>query len=360
MGLALLEIARLIDGRLSGSSDLEITGAATIATARPGEITLADNPKLATQLSRSQAAAVLVPIGFEPAGIPFITVEDVHGAFAQVVRQFRPARQPRHVGVSHAAYVSLSAKLARDVEVHPGATIGDHVQIGSGCIIHSGVRILDGCRIGQGVTLFPNVVLYENTVIGNRVLIHAGAVLGAYGFGYSQVNGQHKLSAQLGYVEIEDDVDIGACCTIDRGTYGPTIIGTGTKIDNHVQIAHNVRVGKHNLLCSQAGIAGSATTGDYVVMGGQVGVRDHVHIGDRAMLGGQAGVMNDIPTGHRVVGTPAIDEKETYLVWAVTHKLPEMRKKIIELERKLTTLSTEVHQTESQLRPHSPPEEDAA
>ena len=339
MPLPLHEIARLVDGRLCGATDLEITGAATIATARPGEITLADSPKLVPQLSRSQAAAVIVPEGFEPAGIPFISVGDVHEAFAKVVRHFRPQMQHRHIGVSHAANISLSARIASDVEVDPGANIGDHVEIGPGCVIHSGVCILDGCRIGEGVTIFPNVVLYENTLVGNRVIIHAGAVIGAYGFGYSLAGDRHKLGAQLGYVEIEDDVEIGACTAIDRGTYGPTLIGQGTKIDNHVQIAHNCRIGKHNLICSQVGIAGSATTGDYVVMAGQVGVRDHVHIGDRAILGAQCGIMKDVPAGSHLIGSPAVDEKEQYLVWAAMYKLPEMRKKLIELERKLAALT---------------------
>ena len=339
MGLPLHEIARLVDGRLCGATDLEITGAATIATARPGEITLADSPKLVPQLSRSQAAAVIVPEGFEPAGIPFISVGDVHEAFAKVVRHFRPQMQHRHVGVSHAASISLSANIAADVEVNPGAVIGDHVEIGPGCVIHSGVCILDGCRIGEGVTIFPNVVLYENTLVGNRVIIHAGAVIGAYGFGYTLAGDRHKLGAQLGYVEIEDDVEIGACTAIDRGTYGPTLIGQGTKIDNHVQIAHNCRIGKHNLICSQVGIAGSATTGDYVVMAGQVGVRDHVHVADRAILGAQCGIMKDVPPGSHLIGSPAVDEKEQYLVWAAMYKLPEMRKKLIELERKLAALT---------------------
>ena len=341
MSLQLSEIARLIDGRLCGVGDLEIVGAATIATAKQGEITLADHLRLAPKLARSLAAAVIVPPGFEPTGLPYIVVEDVHGAFSKVVRQFRPQKPSRQMGVSHAAFVSLSAKIGPRVEVFPGATIGDHVEIGEGSTIHSGVRIMDGCRIGRGVTIFPNAVLYDNTIIGDRVLIHGGAVLGAHGFGYSLVDGKHKPSAQLGYVEVEDDVEIGACCTIDRGTYGPTLIGAGTKLDNHVQIAHNVRIGKHNLICSQSGVAGSSTTGDYVVLGGQVGVRDHVHIGDGAALGGQCGVMNDIPAGVKVVGTPGIEEKQQRLVWATTHKLPEMRRKMIQLERTLAALLAE-------------------
>ena len=193
--------------------------------------------------------------------------------------------------------MSPSARLDDDVDIHPGATVGEDARIGRHSTIHAGVQIGAGCKIGSGVTIFPNAVLYENTVVGDRSVIHAGAVLGAFGFGYKMVGGQFQLSAQLGHVEIGCDVEIGACSTIDRGTYSATIIGDGTKIDNQVMIAHNCRIGRHNMICSQVGIAGSTTTGDYVVMAGQVGVRDHVHIGAGAVLGAKSGVANDVPDG---------------------------------------------------------------
>lgn len=192
---------------------------------------------------------------------------------------------------------------------------------------------MSGCQLGEQVVLFPNVVLYENTVIGARSILHANAVIGAYGFGYHQVNGRHQLSAQLGNVVIGEDVEIGACSTIDRGTYGATRIGDGTKIDNQVQIAHNCRIGRRNLICSQVGIAGSTTTGDDVVMAGQVGVRDHVHIGAGAMLGAKAGVMNDVPDGAAYLGIPATPERQQMLIQAALHKLPELKKQLKALQR---------------------------
>src|SRR5205814_5289138 len=167
-------------------------------------------------------------------------------------------------------------------------------------------------KMGPDSTLFPNAVLYGNTILGRQVLIHGGAVLGAYGFGYSTVDGRHKLSAQLGYVEVGDNVEIGAGTTIDRGTYGPTVIGSGTKIDNLVQIGHNCRIGRHNLICSQAGTAGSSTTGEYVVIGGQVGVADHIHVGDGALIGGKCGLMNDAQPGKRYLGAPAVEERQFF------------------------------------------------
>ena len=191
------------------------------------------------------------------------------------------------------------------------------------------------------MTIFPNAVLYENTEVGPRCVIHANAVLGAYGFGYGFADGRHVLSAQLGNVVLGADVEIGAGATIDRGTYGPTTIGEGTKIDDLVMVAHNCRIGRHNMLCSQVGIAGSTTTGDYVVMAGQVGVRDHVHIGDRAVLGAMAGVTNDVPDGSRMIGIPATPEREQKIKQAALSKLPEMRRQLKQLQRIVETLAKE-------------------
>jgi UDP-3-O-[3-hydroxymyristoyl] glucosamine N-acyltransferase len=262
----------------------------------------------------------------------------VHAAFAKIVCHFRPVRQQPRTGVSPHAIVSASARLAHDVDIHPGATIGDGVTIGAGATVHAGVRIMAGCTIGERVTIFPNAVLYENTVVGPRSVIHAGAVLGAYGFGYVAVGGKHQLSAQLGYVELGADVEVGACTTIDRGTYGPTVIGEGTKIDNQVMIAHNCRIGRHNMICSQVGIAGSTTTGDYVVMAGQAGVRDHVHIGDRAVLGAKAGVPNDVPADTSVLGIPARPEREQKLIFAAIARLPEFRHQLKALQAAVARL----------------------
>jgi UDP-3-O-[3-hydroxymyristoyl] glucosamine N-acyltransferase len=242
------------------------------------------------------------------------------------------------IGKSPHAYVAPTVKLGANVDIHPGASVADGVVIGAHTTIHSGVRIMPDCVIGSGVTIFPNVVLYKNTRVGDRVIIHAGSIIGAYGFGYRQVDGRHLLSAQLGNVEIAADVEIGAATTIDRGTYGPTIIGEGTKIDNLVMIAHNCRLGRHNLICSQVGVAGSTTTGDYVVMAGQVGVRDHVHIGDRAVLCSKAGVSNDVRAGEEVLGSPASPLRQAKLQMAAVAKLPEMRRQFRIMQRQLAQL----------------------
>jgi UDP-3-O-[3-hydroxymyristoyl] glucosamine N-acyltransferase len=328
MQATLAELAALVGGRVGGDAALVIHGVATLADAEAGQITLLDSIEREPLLAASRAAAAVVPAALAPSGLSVIQVADVHAAFSQIVKYFRPPRRRSRQGVSPAAYISPTARMDADVEVHPGAYIGDDVQIGQGSTIHSGAKLLAGCRIGQQVTIYPNAVLYEDTVVGDGVTIHAAAVLGADGFGYKLVDGRHQLCAQLGWVEIGPHVEIGAGTTIDRGTYGPTVIGEGTKIDDQVMIGHNCRIGRHNILCSQVGIAGSTTTGDYVVVAGQVGIRDHVHIGSRATLGAKAGIIADIPEGASVVGQPAQPVREHKVMLVHMMRLPEMKKEL--------------------------------
>jgi len=339
MQATLAELAALVGGTLVGDGRTVIGGAAPLSEAGPGDITLVDRAERGDVLASTRAAAVVAPRSLVPGSIPIIQVDDVHRAFTAIVTRFRPPRAGRRIGISPWAVVSPTARMGRDVDVHPFAIVGDDVEIGDGTTIHAGVRVMDGSKIGAGVTIFPNVVLYENTVVGPRCVIHGGAVLGAYGFGYGSVDGRHRLSAQLGNVVIEADAEIGAGTTIDRGTYGSTVIGEGTKIDNQVMVAHNCRIGRHNMLCAQVGIAGSTTTGDYVVMAGQVGVRDHVHIGTKAVLGAMAGVIHDVPDDARLVGIPATPEREQMVKQAALTKLPEMRRQLKQLQAAVDRLT---------------------
>ena len=341
--ITLGDLAQRLDGHLFGPSDLVIHAAKTLRDAGPGEITFADRPRLSQQAEHSGASAVITSASFEPPRIPHIAVHDVVTAFTQVVELFSPPSEERIRGVSASAHVSRTARLGVGVRIGPGATVGEHVVIGDNTVIHAGCHVMAGCKIGQNVTIFPRVVLYEDTAIGDRVIIHAGAVIGAYGFGYATVDGQHQLSAQLGNVEIHNDVEIGANTTIDRGTYGATIIGEGTKVDNLVMIAHNCRIGRHNLLCSQVGIAGSAVTGDYVAMAGQVGVRDHVTIGNTVQVGAQAGVAGDIAPGLQVLGTPAKPERESIQELMSLTRLPKMRKRLREMERQMQAMEAAIN-----------------
>ena len=339
MSITLGELAAAVGGRLLGiDPTVPITAAATLETVAENGVTLVDSPDKLHLLGKSSAAAAIVPIGSGVLGRPTIEVDDVHAAFAQVIQLFRPPRRVATIGVSPQAAVDVSARLASDVEVHPLASIGPDCELAAGVTIHSGAHIMAGCRIGAGTTIYPNAVLYENTVLGQRCIVHAGAVLGAHGFGYKVVDGHYTLSAQLGWVELGDDVEVGAGTTIDRGTYGGTTIGSGTKLDNLVMIAHNCRLGRHNMICSQVGVAGSTSTGEWVVMAGQVGVRDHVHIGDRAVLGARSGVSNDVEPGKTVLGEPAIDLRDRKLQLATISKLPEMRKILKQLAGRVEAL----------------------
>lgn len=339
------QLAELVGGRLQGDSQLSIHGAEVLGEVAAGEITLIDHADRMKHLATTQASAVVLCEKIIVAGAdinsiskPAIVVSDVHTAFAAIVSHFRPQRERAAIGISPRAFVSPTAHCGNNVNIHAGVFIGDDCQIGDGTTILPGAQILAGCEIGCNVMIGPGVVLYENTIIGDRTIINGNATIGAYGFGYSHVNGKHVLSAQLGYVRIGSDVEIGAGTTIDRGTYGATTIGAGTKIDNQVQIAHNCRIGKHNLICAQVGIAGSTSTGDYVVMGGQAGVRDHVHIGTGAKLSAMAGITNDVPNGAVMLGIPATPERDQKLQLVALFKLPEMRQEFKVLRRAVADL----------------------
>ena len=332
MNHTLAELAKLVGGTCTGDPSLVIRGAAPIHNAVQGDITFVSNAEKLFSLQNCKASAVVVPKEVNAEPFATICVADAVKAFETIAKIFSPPRTDLQLGISPQAVLSPSAKLGKNVNVGPFAVIGNDVVIGDNVTIHPGVQIMSGCRIGDGSMIFPNAVLYENTVLGKRCIIHACAVLGAYGFGYDSSSGKHLLSAQLGNAVLGDDVEVGACSTIDRGTYGPTFIGEGTKIDNLVMVAHNCRLGKHNLICASTGIAGSTTTGDYVVMAGRVGVKDHVHIGKGAVLGAMAGVIGDVPAGSRMVGIPATPEKDQMRMQVAKAKLPEMRRELKALQ----------------------------
>ncbi len=361
---SLLELAELVGGRVESGGGMEpakvmIFGAAPLTEAGPGLITLVDKAERLEAAQQSGAAAAVAPEGLPASRLPVIRVADPHMAFAKIICYFRPPRLPRRQGIHPTAVIAPSARLAEDVEIGPYVTIGEDVEIGQRATIHAGVRIMDGVKIGPEVTIFPNAVLYENTVVGPRCIIHAGAVIGAYGFGYVNQQGRYRLAAQLGNVVLGADVEIGACTTIDRGTYGSTVIGEGTKIDNLVMIAHNCRIGRHNMICAQVGIAGSTITGDHVIMAGQVGVKDHVQIGDGAVLGAMSGVIADVPPGARMVGIPATPEWEQRLKQVAWTKLPEMRQEFKRLQATVARLGQELEALR-QLMGQKPPDSDRA
>jgi UDP-3-O-[3-hydroxymyristoyl] glucosamine N-acyltransferase len=340
LGIALGELAQQVHGELVGQDPPDETVvlfcALPLSQARPGCITLVDDTKHADKLIGTQAAAVVTPKPLPGLSIPQIVVSNPHEAFATICKRFKPAVVvERPHGLHPSATVHPTAKVDRETFIDAGVSIDADCSVGSGCHLHRGVTLMPGCKVGRDCQLFPGVVLYPGTILGDRVTLHANTVIGAHGFGYKFVDGKHVPTAQLGWVEIEDDVEVGANSAIDRGTYGVTRIGTGTKIDNLVQIAHNCTIGKHNLICAHVGIAGSSSTGDYVVLAGQVGMKDHIHIGDRTQVGAQSGVASDVGPDQILLGSPAEPIYQQAQVYAVMSKLPEMRKAIRRIENQL-------------------------
>lgn len=340
MTLDLQQAAELVGGQLWGESESKIVGANPPSEASSREITMLDDLTHWKAISSTQAVAVVTPelIELEDSqSISQIVVDDPHHAFAKLVSYFRP---PMHNVVMDVG-IDDSAEIATSATVHPSATVGPGVKIGKRTIVHPGAVIMPNCSIADDCIIHANVTLYEYTQIEDHVIIHAGSVIGANGFGYRSQSGRHVPSAQLGYVHIECDVEIGAATTIDRGTYGATSIGEGTKIDNQVMIAHNCKIGRHNLLCSQVGIAGSCTTGDYVILAGQVGLKDHIVLGDKTIIGAQAGVMDNCEGNEVYLGSPATPQRDQMQIMAVQRRLPEMRREIKQLRRELDKLQSD-------------------
>lgn len=344
MRISVGELVRRVGGKLYGDESVMIEGAHSIGKAGSGEITFAIDELNLRHLRTTQPTAVIVsPKLFESGQKEYsdriwIVADDPFGAFIEILKLFRPQRERALIGISPEAVVAPSAKIGPNTNVHPTVVIGEDVVIGSGCEIHPGVVISADCQIGDDCTIYPNAVLYPQVIVGNRVLIHASAVLGSDGFGFRFQQGRFNKIPQLGIVRVEDDVEIGACTTIDRAMIGTTLIGQGTKLDNLVQIGHNCEVGKHNALASQVGLAGSVTTGDYVRFGGQAGVADHVNIGDQVVLGAKAGVHKDCDSGKTYLGAPATEDHEQFKLIMATRRLPDFRQQLRQLEQQIAEL----------------------
>jgi UDP-3-O-[3-hydroxymyristoyl] glucosamine N-acyltransferase len=332
------ELAALVGGEVHGNGDLPIHAARAVTDAEFGHITFAETDKHFNELHASRATAAVVPTTAPANGKALIRVPDPRAAFLVIAGHLHVRPDPPPHGIDPLAVVHATALIGPEASVGPFAVIGEGCVIGARCRIGSGAVLGRDCRLGDDVALFPHVVLYDGTVLGNRVVIHAHAVLGADGFGYRFENGRHVKIPQLGFVEIADDVEIGAGATIDRGTFGPTRVGTGTKIDNLVMIGHNCRIGRHNIMAGQVGLAGSCNTGDYAVLAGQAGIADHVSIGAGAVVGAQTGVSKDVPPKQRVFGTPALPLQDQKRVVASLVNLPDLRKRLRAVEKHLGLL----------------------
>jgi len=334
MPLTAAEIAKQIDGEVLGDRSVELSGFAPADKARAGDLTFAENQTYFNRAEQSAAAAIMVDGEFASTKKTLIRVPNARVAFAKVLPLFFP--EPTFApGIHPSAVVAPSAQVDPAAHIGPHCVIGEQVRIGARCVLLGGNHIGAHCVIGADTQLFPNAVLYPRTQVGQRVRIHAGAVIGSDGFGYVLDSGAHRKVPQIGHIIIHDDVEIGANTTIDRGALGPTSIGRGTKIDNLVQIAHNVALGEHCLVVAQAGIAGSTKLGNFVTLAGQVGLAGHLKIGNKVTVAAQSGVMHDIPDGEKWFGYPAQPDRQTKRQMLAIQQLPDLVRRVAELEKKL-------------------------
>jgi len=335
MTFTLQELATMFDGELVGDPALKITGAASLAEAVSGEIAFFSDPRYGVLLRKTHASAVLVPLNFSDSiSAAQIRVVNPAKAFEQVVVRFAPNPITFAPGVHPSAVVDPTAKLGARVTIQPYAVIEAGVSIGDGTIIGAGTYIGHETSIGASCRIYPHATIRERSRIGSRVIIHGGVVIGADGFGFEFVGNRHEKIPQLGIVQIDDDVEIGANTTIDRARFGRTWIQEGVKIDNLVQVAHNVVIGKHSIVAAQTGISGSTRVGEHVQMGGQVGIVGHVTIADRTLIGAQSGVSKDIGGGVWF-GYPATPMPEAKRQIAWVRRLGKLFARVEEIEKKL-------------------------
>jgi UDP-3-O-[3-hydroxymyristoyl] glucosamine N-acyltransferase len=319
------EIVDIVGGEFTGSRDKAIASVAPLALAGADQLSFLSNRKYVAELAATKAGAILVPKTIEGCDSRWIRVDDPYFAFAKVMTRWFSNR-PRPKGISSKAVVADSAKLGNNVSLGHFAVIGENVVVGNNVTIFQNVSIEAGSVIGDDCLIHPNVVIYDGSRIGNRCIIHSGVVIGSDGYGFATHEGKHHKIPQIGIVRIEDDVEIGAGTTIDRAALGETVIGEGTKIDNLVQIGHNVKVGKHCLLVSQVGIAGSTELGDYVAVAGQSGFSGHLKIGNRVQVAAKSAVLDDVPDDTKVMGSPAVPFTEFARRQAVVKKLARKNK----------------------------------
>jgi len=335
-------IAELVKGEVSGDGSKQLTGFATADNAREGDLTFADNEEYFAAAEQSAATAILVSGDFSSTKKVVIKVANARIAVARLLPSFFAPDQ-NLPGIHPSAVIDPSAVVDPTAHIGPHCVVSARVQIGPRSVLLGGNHIGRDSRLGDDVCLFPNVVIYSKTVIGHRVMIHAGTVIGADGYGYVFDEGRQRKVLQIGNVVIHDDVEIGANSAIDRAALGSTVIGAGTKIDNLVHVAHNVVMGRHCLIMGQVGFAGSTRLGDYVVVASQSGISGHLKIGHQAVIGAKSGVMRDIADGEKVLGIPAMPGLQAKRQVIAIQRLPEMAQRLRALEKQVEQLTALVN-----------------
>lgn len=336
--MKLRELAERLGCRFEGDGDIEIVRVSGIEEARPGDLTFLANPKYESALAGTKASAVLLREDAPAAPCAVLRTPEPYLAFARAVGLFAPAWRPAP-GIHPMAAVAADARLGQNVSIGAFTCIGEGAAVGDNTVIFPNVTIGPGAQIGADCVIHSNVAIRERVTIGNRVVLQNGVVIGSDGYGFvRRRDGTHEKIPQVATVVIEDDVELGANTTVDRPAVGETRIGSGTKLDNLVQIGHGVRVGRNVLMAAQVGVAGSTDIGDEVVFGGQVGVGGHLTIGRGATAVGQSGVTNSVDAGAMVAGYPAIDSRDWRKASAIFKRLPELKRRIEELESQLAAL----------------------
>ncbi len=330
----LKELAEFVGGKVSGDGSIRISSVTTLENASEGDITFLANKKYENQLLTTKASAIIVGKKVK-SGASLIICDDPYFAFREIVVLMYGQRKHKKTGISKKAFIAETAVTGKGCDIHNFVTICDGAKIGEGCMLYPGVFVGENTIIGDECILYPNVVVFDECVIGNRVIIQANAIIGEDGYGFATHEGEHHKIPQIGRAVIEDDVEIGAGCGIERGTLDDTVIGKGTKIGDMVAIGHGAKIGVGCLIVPFVGIAGSTTVGDYCIFGGQSGTVGHIKIGNRVRVGAQSGVINDVADGKEILGSPAIDSDIARRAYALIGALPEMYKKIKKLEKKL-------------------------
>ncbi len=334
--MKLKEVARLVNGRIQGKGDPEITSVAQLDEAKKGQITFIANLKYASLLPGTKASAVIVQEGksFPGVTVPLLFVKNVYMALAVILKKLVPPVREKIKGISKVSLIGKRVRLGKNAAVGAYAVIGEGVSIGEDTQVHPNVYIGPGTEIGSNVLIYPNVTIMHGVKIGNNVIVQSGTVIGSDGYGYATVDGRHFKVPQVGTGVIEDDVEIGSNVTIDRAAIGKTVIGAGTKIDNLVMIAHSVKIGKNCLIIAQVGISGSTVVGNNVILAGQAGLVGHIEIGDNAIVGAKAGVSKNVPANQIVSGYHAREHKLTKRIIVQQERLTQLFKDVKELKDK--------------------------
>ncbi len=339
-------IADLVGGTITGDPQVKVNDFAKIEEGRPGCISFLYNDKYENYLYSTQSSIVLVNSNIEPrqdVSATLIKVADARGAVTKLLQVYE-SMKPRKVGISELAFVDPTATIGKDVYLAPFVAIGPGARIGDGCVLHPHATVGANASVGENTEIYSNAVVYHDCRVGRRCILHAGCVIGADGFGFQQTENGYEKIPQIGIAIIEDDVEIGANTCVDRAVMGATVIHSGVKLDNLVQIGHNNEIGSHTVMSAQVGIAGTTKVGEWCMFGGQVGVAGQCTIADKTLVGAQSGIPNTVKKpGQMLMGTPAIDQRRWWRAQAVVKQLPDMWAELNSMKKEIEALKKELN-----------------